>query len=80
MTENRKLFVVTFRVEGEGLPPLPEGQNHLLHVPAYLEDISTAGQKALEYADNFANTEEGKRYPGVKLKVQKIEAGGTLLT
>lgn len=77
---DRKLFVVTFLVDPEGLPPLPNGQERTMHVPAFVEDIATAGEKAEEYMADFKNTPEGKQNPNAKLSIRAIMAGGTILT
>lgn len=77
---DRKLFVVTFKVESDELPPLPKGEGtRTIHVPAFVEDMAQAEQKALEYAANFKNTQEGKQSPNAKLTIQSIVVGGTLL-
>lgn len=79
MNGDRKLFVVTFIVETAQLPPLPNGQERMMHVPAYVEDMAEAERKARIYAENFRNTPEGKATPDAKLTIRSILIGGTLL-
>lgn len=78
--EDRKLFVVTFIDEGDQQPPLPEGQQRTINVPAFVESIAEAERKALIFAEKFHETRQGKLFPNAKLVIQSIVAGGTLLT
>lgn len=79
MPQARKLFVVTFKIESEKLPPMPNGQERTMNVPAFVEDFTAAEAAAESYANKFADTPEGKQAPDAKLTLQSIVRGGTLL-
>jgi len=69
-TENRRFFVVSFVVEG---------RDQLLHIPAFVESIGIAEQKAIKWLETFPDSEEGKQMPDAKLSIQSIVVGGSIL-
>jgi len=76
--DGRKLFVVTLVDENS-----PDGaQPRVIHVPAFVADIATAARRGQEYADNFANTPEGKtaQVKDAKLRLHSVTDGGRILT
>lgn len=74
--EDRQLFIVTFVVD----EPLNNGQQpRVINIPAFVTDWEAAAEKAHEYIASFSSTPEARMTKDVKLKLQSIMVGGTIL-
>lgn len=76
----RRLFIITFVDVSPQNPPLQNGQERTISVPAFVKDFKAAEKKALAYAANFGNTLEGEQFQEAELIIKSIVTGGTLLT
>jgi hypothetical protein len=77
--QGRRLFIISFRVIE---PAAMNGQqpSSPLNIPCYVVDWQTAASKAAEYIAAFPSTIEGAQRPNVKLELNAIMVGGTILT
>jgi hypothetical protein len=72
--DGRKFFVITF--VDELSEPDPQGKKQAMQIAAFVPDMSTAERKALIFAETFPSP-TGRQ---VKLSLQSITYGGTILT
>lgn len=74
--KGRQLFIVTFVVDEQ----LNNGQQpRVINIPAFVTDWEAAAERAQKYITAFPNTPEAKHTQDVKLKLQSIMVGGTIL-
>jgi hypothetical protein len=85
--DGRILFIVTLVIDE---PSLDGQKPRAINIPAFVADWQTAADRANAYLANFSITPEGKqlaqaelaagRSKELKMKLQSIMVGGTILT